>query len=61
MPEKIKKRPCGICREWFTPNNKLKERQQTCGKPECKKKWHKESVLNSIRKIAMTANDRWIL
>jgi hypothetical protein len=41
MLEKIKKRPCRICRKWFTPNNKLKERQKTCGKPECKKEWHK--------------------
>jgi len=42
MPKKIKKRPCGICRKWFTPNNKLKQRQQTCAKPEYKKKWHKK-------------------
>jgi len=41
MLEKNQKRPCRICREWFTPNNKLKERQKTCGKPECKKEWHK--------------------
>ena len=37
------KRPCGICRRWFTPNTKLKKRQQTCGKPECKREWHKKT------------------
>jgi len=40
---KPKKRPCGICRRWFTPNNRLKERQKTCGDPKCQKKWHKKS------------------
>lgn len=37
-----KKRPCGICRRWFTPRPRLKDRQQTCGDPGCKKEWHRK-------------------
>jgi hypothetical protein len=34
------KRPCRICRKWFTPHPRLGDRQKTCGKETCKKKWH---------------------
>ena len=37
----IRKRPCSICRRWFTPHPRLKDRQRTCGDPECKKEWHR--------------------
>ena len=37
-----KKRPCGICRRWFMPHPRLKDRQQTCGDPRCKKEWHRK-------------------
>ena len=36
-----RKRPCRICRRWFMPNAKLKERQMTCGDPECQRQWHR--------------------
>lgn len=36
-----KKRPCSICRRWFMPHPRLKERQKTCGDPFCKKEWHR--------------------
>ena len=36
-----KKRPCRICRRWFTPNPRCKERQRTCGDPQCKREWHR--------------------
>ncbi len=36
-----KKRPCRICRRWFVPNPRLKERQRTCGDPQCKREWHR--------------------
>jgi len=36
----IKKRPCRICRKWFTPNPRVGNRQKTCGSKECQKKWH---------------------
>jgi len=39
---KCKKRPCRICRRWFQPNPKLKDRQMTCGDPQCKREWHRK-------------------
>jgi len=48
--QKIKKRPCRICRKWFTPNNKLKERQKTCTDPECQKEWHKKTCAKLNKK-----------
>jgi len=37
-----KKRPCRICRRWFLPNPRLKDRQKTCGNTKCKKEWHRK-------------------
>jgi len=37
---KHKKRPCRVCRKWFTPNPRLGDRQRTCGDEECQRKWH---------------------
>ena len=36
-----KKRPCRVCRRWFLPNPRLKDRQKTCGDPKCKREWHR--------------------
>jgi hypothetical protein len=36
-----RKRPCSVCRCWFRPHPRLKDRQRTCGDPECKKEWHR--------------------
>lgn len=38
----LKKRPCRICRRWFMPNARLKDRQMTCADPECKRQWHRK-------------------
>ena len=38
----FKKRPCRICRRWFMPNARLKDRQMTCADPECKRQWHRK-------------------
>jgi hypothetical protein len=38
----FKKRPCRICRRWFMPNAKLKDRQKTCGDPQCQREWHRK-------------------
>ena len=38
----FKKRPCRICRRWFIPNPRLKDRQMTCGDSVCKKQWHRK-------------------
>jgi len=37
-----KKRPCRICRRWFTPNPRLTDRQKTCGDPHCQREWHRK-------------------
>ena len=37
---KNRKRPCRICRKWFTPDPRLGERQKTCGGTECQRQWH---------------------
>jgi hypothetical protein len=34
------KRPCRICKKWFLPNPRLRDRQKTCGTPECQRQWH---------------------
>ncbi|MBT7712962.1 MAG: hypothetical protein HN745_14670 [Deltaproteobacteria bacterium] len=36
-----RKRPCSVCRRWFRPHPRLKDRQRTCGDPECKREWHR--------------------
>ena len=40
---RIKKRPCKVCRRWFSPNPRVGEEQKTCGRSECKKEWHRRS------------------
>jgi hypothetical protein len=30
-----RKRPCSICRRWFRPDPRVRNRQHACGKPEC--------------------------
>jgi len=37
----MRKRPCRICRRWFLPNPRLKDRQMTCADPKCKREWHR--------------------
>jgi hypothetical protein len=29
---------CPFCRRWFHPHPRLKQRQKTCGRPECRRK-----------------------
>jgi hypothetical protein len=36
-----RKRPCRICRRWFSPDSRLKDRQRTCGEQACKREWHR--------------------
>ena len=38
-----KKRPCCICRKWFQPNVRQKDRQKTCGSPDCKTELHRRN------------------
>jgi hypothetical protein len=37
-----KKRPCRICRRWFMPNPRVKDRQKTCADARCKRAWHRK-------------------
>ena len=52
MEEKRKpqKRPCRVCRKWFTPNPRLGDRQQTCGVMECQRRWHARKCAEWNRK-----------
>jgi hypothetical protein len=50
MPKIRKKRPCCICHRWFLPDAKVKDRQVTCGHPECQKKQHKKQCAKWNRK-----------
>ncbi len=37
---KSRKRPCRICRKWFSPDPRVGVRQKTCGDKGCQDKWH---------------------
>ena len=45
-----RKRPCRICRRWFLPDPRLKQRQMTCGQTECQRQWHKKKCSQWNRK-----------
>jgi len=36
-----RKRPCRVCKRWFIPHPRLKERQKTCGDQQCQREWHR--------------------
>jgi hypothetical protein len=38
---RTRKRPCRICRKWFTPDPRQIGRQKTCGDPACQKENHR--------------------
>jgi len=33
--KKQRRRPCSVCRQWFTPQPRVRHCQRTCGKPAC--------------------------
>jgi hypothetical protein len=41
-----RKRPCCICRKWFQPDVRQKDRQKTCGRSECKDELHRRNCHN---------------
>lgn len=45
-----RKRPCRICRRWFLPNPRLKDRQMTCGQVQCQRQWHRRKCAEWNRK-----------
>jgi hypothetical protein len=51
MPRaKTRKRPCAICRKWFTPDPRQIGRQKTCGKPGCQREQHRRKCQQWNRK-----------
>ena len=50
--DECRKRPCRICRRWFMPNPRVKDRQKTCGDPECQRKWRKKKCTEWNRRNA---------
>jgi len=40
------KRPCSICRKWFQPNVRQKDRQKTCGRAKCQNELHRKNCSN---------------
>lgn len=47
---KSRKRPCRICRKWFSPDPRVGKRQKTCGKQDCQDKWHAKKCAEWNRK-----------
>jgi len=45
-----RKRPCRICRRWFLPSPRLKDRQMTCGQDSCQQQWHRKKCAQWNRK-----------
>jgi hypothetical protein len=51
MPKaKSRKRPCRICRRWFLPDVRHQDRQNTCGRSECRDEWHRRQCAEWNRK-----------
>lgn len=60
MPcRKSKKRPCRICRKWFTPNPRVGDRQKTCGNNECMRKWHNKKCAEWNRNNRSCAQENY--
>ena len=36
-----RKRPCRVCKRWFIPHPRLKDRQKTCGDQQSQREWHR--------------------
>jgi hypothetical protein len=39
----LPRRRCPFCRHWFHPHPRLKQRQKTCGRPECRRQQKRKS------------------
>ena len=45
-----KKRPCKVCRRWFSPHPRAGDSQKTCARPQCKREWHRRMCFEWNRK-----------
>ena len=43
MPTKTNKRPCAICRRWFTASLQTRTRQTVCSGPACQRERHRRA------------------
>ena len=43
MPTKTNKRPCAICRKWFTVSLQARTVQTACGEPSCQRERHRRA------------------
>jgi len=59
MP-RLKKRPCRICRKWFTPDPRVGDRQKTCGDPECMRRWHAKKCAEWNKKNRTCAQENYL-
>jgi hypothetical protein len=39
----LPRRRCPFCRRWYHPHPRLKQRQKTCGRPECRRQQKQKS------------------
>lgn len=39
----LPRRRCCFCRRWYRPHPRLKQRQETCGEPECRRQQKRKS------------------
>ncbi len=61
MPRaKPRKRPCQICRKWFLPNPRQKERQRTCGDSECQRELHRRNCQEWNKKNSVQAKENFL-
>ena len=47
-----RKRPCRVCKRWFLPNPRVKDRQKTCVRPKCQREWHRRKCAEWNQKNA---------
>jgi hypothetical protein len=42
MSFNTRKRPCRVCGKWYMPAPRSRGYQKTCGRPECRREWHRK-------------------
>ena len=45
-----RKRPCRICRKWFTPHPRAGDRQHVCSEADCQEKRHRQACASWRRR-----------
>ena len=55
-----RKRPCRVCKRWFIPHPRLKDRQKTCGDAPCQREWHRRKCEQWNRNNADYFKDNYL-